>query len=106
MAGKDTLDKLMAVVYDLEQFKSTIKDVRFIKIIDDCVQSIDAHMEDLEFQMDLGDWAVVLHEDRKEYCYCVIENKDENPCRIARRGATLDEALQNCYAAIRGQDVH
>ena len=47
------------------------------------------------------DWVVLLHEDRKEYCYCVIEKEKATPCRIARRGESLDEALQNCYAAIK-----
>lgn len=57
----------------------------------------------------IEDWVVLLSDEeatRDGYFFQVIEKHKNGYGRIARRGESLDEALQNCYAAIRGQNEH
>lgn len=42
------------------------------------------------------DYTILIHEQRDGYCYCVIELKNKPICRIARRGDTLEQALEAC----------
>jgi hypothetical protein len=48
-------------------------------------------------------WEVEKKEQRPNYCFIVIVNKDNSATvkRIARRGVTLDDTLELCYARAR-----
>ncbi len=46
--------------------------------------------------MNIMDYKILIHEQRDGYCYCVIQPESGSITRIARRGDTLEQALEAC----------